>query len=353
MSFIGAYHEAKKHIKLDILDRKILYLLGKNGRYAESSMAKALKTSKEVIHYRLKRLQEEDFLNGVLTMLDPKKLGQTLFSVNLSLHPFPDDQGLLASLVAEPRVNVVRQYNSQQYVQFTFAAVSVEEFVAFFDGLQNAYHSLIKDYNISTILEEHFFGYDFILEGDDQPRVVEKKGSSFQKEFAGKEGKGKRGKQSKAQQGGQNQVLLDAKDKEILQQLQLQGRIALLQVAKNIGLSPSSVHKRLSDLISWGVIRHFLLYAQFSYVGYQWYILQLRTKNLDQAVFLEYLRRSKNAVWLTKRIGKWNYHISVFAKDNTEFVQFVQGIRNNFHQSLIDFDSGVLFRQYKYAQRVA
>ncbi len=347
MSFIGAYHEAKKQIKLDILDRKILYLLGKNGRYAESSMAKALKVSKEVVHYRLRRLQEEDFLNGVMTMVEPKKLGQTLFSVNLSLHPFPDDQGLLQLLVAESRVNVVRQYNSQQYVQFTFAAINVEEFVTFFDQLQEVYHPLIKDYNISTILREYFFGYSFILEGQEHPLIKEKKGSSFQKEF------NERGRESREKDNDSSIPQLDSKDKEILQQLQLQGRVPLLQVCKKIGLSPSSVQQRVRHLVRQGVIRNFLPYVQFSYAGYQWYILQLRTKNLNQAAFLEYLRHSRKAVWLTQRIGKWNYHLSIFAKNNTEFVEFVQGIRNNFHQAIINFDSGVVFRQYKYAQRIS
>ena len=145
---------------------------------------------------------------------------------------------------------------------------------------------------------------------------------------------------------------MDEKDKQILAKLTLNARMPLLQLSREINLAPTSVTNRISTLIKKSAINSFIPYASFSFIGYQWYVLELRTKNLDQKSFVQYLRQHKNAVWLSKRVGKWNYYISIFAKNNTEFNQIVQDIQRKFHESIIDYNSLTVFKQYKYSQKV-
>ena len=44
--------------KLDIIDRKIIYILSKNSRYSNTVIAKKIGSSREVVAYRLKKIQE-------------------------------------------------------------------------------------------------------------------------------------------------------------------------------------------------------------------------------------------------------------------------------------------------------
>lgn len=367
MEFMGQYHEEAKRIELDLLDRKILYVLSLNGRFSESSIAKALKTSKEVVHYRIKRLQKEDFLHGFITIVSDQKLGNVVHAVTLALHPSPEHEKLIAALVAEPQISHLKHYNSLLDLQFGVTTTSLSEFVEFFDRLLNAHHAVIKDYTISTILEEEYLGLDFLLEPAERPTITEKKGPSFQKEFTIAERWGMVG--NKLNMGSSNKLTmvsnknnaaiktsqlfpLDDKDHEILEHLKHDARMPVLTISQKMNLATTSVQNRIQNMITNGVITAFIPYASFSYLGYQWYTLHLRTKNLNQNTFREYLHQHPNVVWLTKRLGKWNYHLSIFVRSNTEFNRVVGEIGRTFKDSIIAYDSSIVHKQYKFSQRV-
>jgi len=337
MEFIGQFHEQKKSMELDLLNRKIMYLLGKNARYSESSIAKALKTSKEVVHYRIKRMQEDGFLHGFITVVDPEKLGLVVHAVHLHLFPSSPHEALIELLVNEEKVTNVKYYNSPHEMQFSVATCSTREFSVFWHEFLNKHHAHIKDYSLSTILEDYFLGLDFLVEPSEQPEITEHKGSSFQKEFA---------------QQKNSAAALDEKDYQILEVLQMNSRMPVIKIAQEMRLAPGSVQRRLASLIEGGIIKHFIPYASFTFLGYQWYRLHLRTKNLNEPSFLEYLKQHPQVVWMSKRLGKWNYDLSIFSLNNTEFNQVVKDLHTHLGDSLIDYEPAMVFKQLKYKPRV-
>ncbi len=338
MEFIGQLDEQQKKVQVDILDRKILFLLSKNARYSESSIASCLKISKEVVHYRIKRMQQEKFLTGFITVLNDQRLGKTVHAINLSLHPSPEHELLINRLVNDSHISNVKHYNSLLDLQFSVTTTSLSEFVQFFDELMNHHHHLIKDYNISTILSEQFMGLDFLLDGIEKPLIQEKKGSSFQKEF----------------QSAKTHLplKLDDKDLAILSALKLNARLPILSISQSLHLSTTSVQNRIQQLIKTGAIKCFIPYISLSNLGYQWYTLHLRTKNLSQSTFTQYVQQHPNIVWMTKRLGKWNYHLNMWVKNNTEFNKVVQELGHTFKDSIIAYDSSLVHKQYKFNQKV-
>ena len=347
MEFMGQYQEEAKRIDLDVVDRKILYLLSVNGRFSESSIAKSLKTSKEVVHYRLKRMQQEGFLHGFMTLLDHQKLGYVVHDISVSLHPSSDFERIIKTLLAHPHVTHVKQCSAPFDLQFRIMTTSIPEFVAIVDQLLNEYYMYVRDYAISTILEEHFLGLHFLVDKEDIPIITERKGPSFHKEF-----EQKKAEQKKAAPSLVLNKILDEQDKEILRALTLHARIPVLALSHQMKLATTSVHNRLQALVKSGIIKQFLPYASFSFLGYQWYLLRLRTKNLPQQKFRHYLKQHPNLVWMSQHVGKWNYHLSIFARNNTELNQVVQNIRNNFLDSIIAYESEMVFKQYKFTSLI-
>ncbi len=306
--------EEEKRIELDLLDRKILYLLSRNGRFSESSIGKALKTSKEVVHYRLKRMQQEGFVHGFMTLLDHQKLGYIVHDISVSLHPSSDFEAIMQTLLAHQNVTHVRQCSAPFDLQFRIMTKTTAEFVSIVETLLNQYYMYVKDYVISTLLEEHFLGLHFLLEEKEVPKIRERKGASFHKEFSQKDFSRKNDLHPPAT------FKIDDKDKQILQLLSLQARLPILQLSQQINLATTSVQNRLQAMVKAGIIKHFLPSASFSYLGYQWYLLRLRTKNLNPAKFSQYLHQHPNIVWMSQHVGKWNFHLSIFAQNNTELL---------------------------------
>jgi DNA-binding Lrp family transcriptional regulator len=330
---------------LDLLDRKIVYLLSINGRFSETSIARALKTSKEVVHYRIKKLQQEGFLHGFLTLMNAQKLGLVVHDIQLSLHPFHDYKGFINQLAEDEHITHIKHCSSPGDIQFRVATSDVKGFVKYLDEFLNKNHNYIHDYSISTILDEEFLGLGFLIEDpNERPHITEKKGSSFQKEFVNSS------LCKSLDRTADKAVDLDDKDREILQHIKFNARSPILKVSQAVQLATTSVQKRMSTLVEQGVISHFIPYASFSYLGYQWYMLHLRTKNLNQNRFRHYLKEHPNIVWVSKRLGKWNYHLSVFVKNTTELNKVVQDLRHQFLDSIIAYGSCIVFKQHKFSQ---
>jgi Lrp/AsnC family transcriptional regulator, leucine-responsive regulatory protein len=64
------------HEQLDQIDRKILRLLAQDGRIAVTELSKAVGLSKSPTQVRLKRLQDDGYIQGFRALLDPAKMGQ-------------------------------------------------------------------------------------------------------------------------------------------------------------------------------------------------------------------------------------------------------------------------------------
>ena len=61
--------------KLDIKDRKILYELDINARQSFSEISKKVRLSKEVVNYRIKRLEKLGIVKGYYALINISRLG--------------------------------------------------------------------------------------------------------------------------------------------------------------------------------------------------------------------------------------------------------------------------------------
>jgi len=69
---------------LDLKDRKILYYLDINSRQSNSDIAKKVGLSKEVVNYRIKRLEKEGIIKGYYTVLDFYKASKKVFLLSFA-----------------------------------------------------------------------------------------------------------------------------------------------------------------------------------------------------------------------------------------------------------------------------
>ncbi len=65
---------------MDIKDKKLIYLLDLNSRSKEIELARQLKTSKQVINYRIKRLESEKIIKKFQTVINLDSLGIGIYT---------------------------------------------------------------------------------------------------------------------------------------------------------------------------------------------------------------------------------------------------------------------------------
>ncbi len=331
----------KVDIKLDLTDKKILYLLGENGRYSTTALAKKLRLNRETVAYRINKMNENDFLHGCLTLLNHKKLDLKNFIVYIKLKTVNSEKDFIAYLHELNEVTRLKNCSGSYDIQIIFTVKNEEEFIGLLDKIVDKYHIIIEDYDFMEILEEDFLGLSLLLEKIDPKdmKIFELKGSTFEKEF-------------KLALSNTEETKIDDKDRDILELLKLDGRITIRELSAKINLAPIAVENRIKKLVSSGVIKKFVPLASISALGYQWWKVFFKFKNVNRNKFFAYIKYHPNILWYMRFLGRWDYQFSVFAKNNSEFHKILDEIRTEFADNIISYDSIIVFNQFKYVQRV-
>jgi Lrp/AsnC family leucine-responsive transcriptional regulator len=341
MHFQGEIVARPEKIKLDLIDRKILYLLALNARLSHTALAKTLKITREVVAYRIKRLEEEQFLDGFFTMVDTTRLGYQLNMLYLKLSNMADNTGILSFLNNLPEVTRIKDCAGDYDLQVILSTKNLEELDLVLDKLFNKLSANIKDYTVLRIVEENFLGLNLLLTPEERKGLTAKeaKGSAFQKEFD-------------TAKKIEEFILLDEIDKKILNVLKLDARMPLKDISQKVKLSSIAVENRIKRLIKEKVIVSMYPLFSISRMGYQWYKVFFQVRNVKKHEFVEYLKQHDNVLWYMKLIGKWNYQFSLFAQNNIEFHKILNDIRTRFPENVLSYDSLIILNQHKFVHRI-
>jgi len=116
---------------------------------------------------------------------------------------------------------------------------------------------------------------------------------------------------------------MDAIDREILSQLQHDGRATMTDVAKNVGLSLSACHRRFRDLEESGVIRGFRIDLDFDLLGLPFEALVFITMQAGDgrsvAAFEEAVSEIPEVVQAHRLFGEPDYQLFVAARSKQHF----------------------------------
>ena len=72
-------------MELDLKDKKILTELEMNARIPHSELGKRIGLSKQVIKYRIEKLEKGKYIQGYNALIDLERLGETIYVVYLKL----------------------------------------------------------------------------------------------------------------------------------------------------------------------------------------------------------------------------------------------------------------------------
>ena len=72
--------------KIDLKDRKILYQLDLDARQSLTQVGKKVGLKKDVVAYRVKRMQDEGIIKNFWTVINTFKLGYNVFRIYINFH---------------------------------------------------------------------------------------------------------------------------------------------------------------------------------------------------------------------------------------------------------------------------
>lgn len=295
-------------IKLDKKDRRILYELDMNARQPVGQIAKKVGLSKEVVGYRIKRLEKEGVIKSYYTIIDMSKLGYFSFRVYIKLldtTPEVEDK-MLDYLVKNKKVFYVAEIDGPFDVNFAVWVKNIYEFDDFYRKFKERFKKNLGEEKISIFTIAHHLHREYLL---DKKQVENKI------EFFG------RSKEEKH----------DELDIRILRLVASNARVSVVEISSKLKVPERTVAFRIKQLEKKGIIQGYRALLDLGLLGYEYYKVDFVLKDISKfKELVSYAYSHPNIVYVDETIGGSDFEFDLEVKNKEQFIEIVDELRTKF-----------------------
>lgn len=305
----------KQTTGLDKKDRQILYLLDINGRMTYSQLAKKTSMSKQLVKYRIERLEKAGIIKGYFTMIDTSRLGFTTFRIYLKFR----------NLTPEKKKEIIGYLRQQQHIwavvliagKWDIAlGITVEDIYQFYnvwEALLSSYLPSIKDYKTSIYSPIYHYSKVYLVNKKDESKV--------------------------RILGGRGKAEFDEKDIKILTALSKNARVSLLDISKQTAMSPELVSYRIKQLEKKEIIQGYRAMIDITKLGYEFYKAEIRLSKYDNIrAILQFCHQHPNIYQVDKTIGGETLEVEFHVTSLQEMFTIMDELEKIFPQTIESFD---------------
>ena len=291
---------------MDKLDFRILAELIKDSRQPLGRMAKKLRTSREVLDYRIKRLVDEKIISGFITEIDIEKLGfiGAAVFVNMKL---TKQEHFRKFLVSCPYVSWVAEFAGVWSFIFSIYGKTNKEIDERFAGIYKRFEDSIIDYRVALHRKNNFFYEKYF--GAQQ--LIEKKKNPIE-------------------------YKLDEKDKIILAELAKNSWIDSVSLGKKTGLTAPTAAERIRKLREAGYILRYSIFVDETKLGLYHYSIFIQNKNLNELPkLLAYLSQHPKVSYIAEYVADPYLEFGLFVQSPYDLKNLLEEIEEVFPENRI------------------
>jgi len=295
-------------IRLNLKDRKILYRLDINSRQSNSEIAKKVGLSKDVVGYRIKKLEESGLIKGYYTLIDFSRLGYFSIRVYLKFYDASPEKEkeIIDFLIKNKKVFYVAMIEGSYDINIGTLIKDIYEFEDFWLIFKRRFKQYIGEEKISIFTKAYHFHRAYILN---------KKIDDSEIEFFGQE----------------KIVKYDKTDLEILKIISKNARIRLIEISEKLKIPPTTIAHRIKQLEKNGVIQAYRFIFDFQKFGYEYYKVDLILKDISKLEeFVSFAHRNPNIIYVDKTIGGSDFEFDLEVKNKEEFLSIIENLRKLF-----------------------
>jgi DNA-binding Lrp family transcriptional regulator len=309
--------------KVDAYDRKLLHSLSTDGRATAANLGRQLRLSREVVSYRLRKLEQSGVIQSYTVVPRFKKIGVRLYRVALLLDEKQRalHESLVNHMTHHSHTHSVIRLNDTWDICWTFICSSIDEFDTIIREVNTKFSNAIIDFEKYAIITTYASN---MMPAVQRPHV--------------------------SQQLTRN-VTLDAVDKKLLQVLSSRGRDSTYELAPAIGLSNDAVLMRMKKLKANEFIGGYTPVINLAALGYSWYIYVVQLSHLteaDEAKLSEYVATHPHILRATKCFGKWELMLDIVVQNIDEYYKTAKEIKNVFAHIIRRYESWSVYEELHY-----
>lgn len=305
--------------KLDLKDKKIIYHLDINSRQSFAQLGKKVGLSKDVVAYRVKKLQEQRIIKDFYAEFDYLKLGYTALRFYFKFqYVAPDSKKEIIDYFINYENSIVVNSLEGSYDLIVLILVKkVTDFYPFWQKTLDLYGDFFAERVYSNYVGATYYKKSFLLdEIDDVARSISSR--------------------------SYKEVNFDDLDFNILKLLTFNSRIPTIEIAKKLKINTQTVSSRINRLIKSGIINNFTINLNLDKLGYHKFKVDFFLKEYNtKHKIIKYIEKNPHLAYVDHTVDYADLEIELFLKNINHLHQFIEDV-------LTRFPKGV--RNYKYFQ---
>ncbi len=310
---------------LDLLDRKILYELDIDSRMPITILAKNVRSNRNVVEYRIKRLQENGIIKQFTTLLDAGKLGLIAWNQYIKFHNLTptNEKRIINYLLKNNKVWWVAQTTGKFDLIYGILIKDIKEFYSTVREFNSLFGHYILEQSFAAHVDVEIFSRGYFL---NKPSV----GVGWYKNI--------------------KYYKLTDIDKKILTLISTNSRLSTVDIAKKTGTTPRIVSYRLKELVAKEIITRFRLHIDASKLGYNYYKVIIYLKNLSETKdykLMEYCRQLGNVIHYERKIGPWMLEIELECESYEKITRLFKDMKNKFNDFIQDYEILMIYTELK------
>lgn len=310
-------------MKLDLIDSKILAELDTNARSSESSIAKAIGTSKQVVKYRINRLLSNNIIENFYTMIDVGQLGFDSYYIFLQF----------TGLDSQKEEQIISRLSNLKHCTWLITGIgrwdcvvlsvakNIAEFNTYLEEIQDIVGKHLHEHKFVTLIKAEHISYKFIQPNPTSELITTRSEQTFK---------------------------LEEDEKKILSIINTNARLPVVEIAKETKLATHNAHYKLKQLQKKCIIQGFRPKINVQKLGLSWYLLLIQFGNCEvkrKREFLEFCKLHKNIYYVSNTVGEYNVLIDIHVNTTEEFRDLLFDLKNNFSDLIKLYESIVVFEE--------
>lgn len=314
-------------IKIDKKDLKILFELDSDSRQSLNELAKKTKLSRDVVTYRIKRLEKENILQKYITIIDFSKLGYQVIRLYIKLkNTTPEiEKQMVDFFLKEKSLFTLYKVDGKYDLALGFLFKDLHSYQKVWEHFLSKFKTFVTKSEFNPFLDYIHYHRNYLVE----------------KSYHG---------YSSLSTGSFEKYDYDKKDLQLLNLIKENARISLLELAKELKMTATGVKYKLKNLEKRKVIVAYKLLLDYNKLGYEYYKVDLELEDVNIIPALnEFITRHPNVIYRDIAVGGSDFEFDCELKSQEDFYKLINEIKKLFPRKIRHYFYYKALKIYKYS----
>lgn len=307
-------------IDIDKNDKKILYEFERNSRQSYATVGKKLKLHKNVVKYKIQKMEKLGIIKNYYTIIDTYKIGYDTVRFYLVYRQITPKikQEIINYFVNNKNTWWVGSFEGDYDLAIIIRIKNTKDIFIFWEETLKNYHRYFQKQIFSLYEQLFVFRSSYLIEN------IETNDTGNYSTI-----------------GLSTREHIDEMDWNILILLVENSRIPTIEISKTLGINSNTVLSRIRRMQDKKIIMNFSINIDYSKIGYSLYKVNINLINYNKKQeIINYVKQNKHLAMIDKSIGYYDLELEFIVKNLNQFRAIMDDIVSEFPDDI---------NNYKYA----